>query len=106
LLVCARHGHRHRPHPPAAGEARGRRVASGADRDGLGRRLPAPRMIVVALGLGVLAAGIALAAAVRLLPTLRLQVTALALLAVCLPLGVVLASGWVMFGMHDHAKVL
>jgi signal transduction histidine kinase len=63
-------------------------------------------MIVVALGLGVLAVGIALAAAVRLLPTLRLQVTALALLATCLPLGVVLASGWVMFGMHDHAKVL
>jgi signal transduction histidine kinase len=63
-------------------------------------------MIVVALGLGVLSVGIALAAAVRLLPTLRLQVTALALLAVCLPLGVVLTSGWVMFGMHDHAKVL
>jgi len=33
-------------------------------------------MIVVALGLGVLAVGIALAAAVRLLPTVRLQVTA------------------------------
>ena len=65
-------------------------------------------MIVVALvlGLGVLAVGIALAAAVRLLPTLRLQVAALALLAVCLPLAVVLASGWVMFGMHDDAKVL
>ena len=65
-------------------------------------------MIVVAvvLGLGVLAAGIALAAAVRLLPTLRLQVAALALLAVCLPLAVVLASGWVMFGMHDDAKIL
>jgi signal transduction histidine kinase len=63
-------------------------------------------MIVLALGLGVLAVGIALAAAVRLLPTLRLQVTALALLATCLPLSVVLASGWVMFGMHDHAKVI
>jgi signal transduction histidine kinase len=63
-------------------------------------------MIVLALGLGVLAVGIALAAAVRLLPTLRLQVTALALLATCLPLVVVLASGWVMFGMHDHAKVI
>src|SRR5207302_3700986 len=31
---------------------------------------------------------------------------ALALLAVCLPLGVVLASGWVMFGIHDDAKIL
>jgi signal transduction histidine kinase len=63
-------------------------------------------VVAVVLGLGVLAAGIALAAAVRLLPTLRLQVAALALLAVCLPLAVVLASGWVMFGMHDDAKIL
>ena len=62
--------------------------------------------VAVILGLGVLAAGIALAGAVRLLPTLRLQVAALALLAVCLPLVVVLASGWVMFGMHDDAKIL
>src|SRR5207237_745607 len=108
VLLRARHRDRHRPRATAAREARGRRVAAGADRDGLGRRLPAPSMILVplVLGLGVLAVGLALAAAVRLLPTLRLQVTALALLAVCLPLGVVLASGWVMFGMHDDAKVL
>jgi two-component system sensor histidine kinase BaeS len=33
--------------------------------------------------------------------TLRLQLAALALLAVCLPLAVVLASGLVMFGVHD-----
>lgn len=58
------------------------------------------------LGLAALAVGIGAAAVVRLLPTLQLQLAALALLAVCLPLGVVLASGWVMFGMHDHAKVL
>jgi signal transduction histidine kinase len=63
-------------------------------------------VVALALGLGVLAVGIVLAAAVRLLPTLRLQVAALALLSVCLPLAVVLASGWVMFGMHDDAKVL
>jgi signal transduction histidine kinase len=37
--------------------------------------------------------------------TLRLQLAALALLAVCLPLAVVLASGVVMFGMHD-TKIL
>ena len=60
----------------------------------------------VFLGLVALAVGIAAAAGVRLLPTLRLQLAVLALLAVCLPLGVVLASGWVMFGMHDHAEVL
>ena len=63
-------------------------------------------LVALVLGLGVLAAGVALAATVRLLPTLRLQVAALALLAVCLPLAVVLASGWVMFGMHDDAKIL
>ena len=39
------------------------------------------------------------------LPTLRLQLGALALLAVCLPLGVVIASGLVMFDMHD-AEIL
>jgi hypothetical protein len=62
--------------------------------------------VAVVLGLGVLAAGIAAAAAARLLPTLRLQLAALALVAVCLPLGVVLASGLVMFGMHAEAKVI
>ncbi len=42
---------------------------------------------------------------VRFVPTLRLQLGALALLAVCLPLGVVIASGLVMFDMHD-AEIL
>ena len=42
---------------------------------------------------------------VRFLPTLRLQLGALALLAVCLPMGVVIASGLVMFDMHD-AEIL
>ena len=37
---------------------------------------------------------------------LRLQLAALALAAVCVPLALVLASGWVMFGMHDDAKVV
>ena len=37
--------------------------------------------------------------------TLRLQLAALAVLAVCLPLGVVVASGVVMFDMHD-AEIL
>jgi signal transduction histidine kinase len=53
-----------------------------------------------------LIAGIAAAYALRLLPTVRLQLAALALLAVGLPLGAVLASGWVMFHMHDDAKIL
>ncbi|HEX7255671.1 MAG TPA: HAMP domain-containing sensor histidine kinase [Gaiellaceae bacterium] len=60
---------------------------------------------VVALAVGMLAAAVVAAAIVRVLPTLRLQLGALALLAVCLPLGVVVASGLVMFDMHD-AQIL
>jgi signal transduction histidine kinase len=56
---------------------------------------------VLALVVGVVAAGIASAVVVRLVPTLRLQLGVLALVAVCLPLGVVIASDVVMFDMHD-----
>jgi two-component system, OmpR family, sensor histidine kinase BaeS len=62
--------------------------------------------VVLVLALAVLAAIVASVAIVRLLPTLRLQLGALALLIVCLPLGVVLGSGLVMFGMHEDAKIL
>jgi signal transduction histidine kinase len=62
--------------------------------------------IALVLALAVLASGLAAAAILRFLPTLQLQLVALALVAVCLPLGVVLASGLVMFGMHDYAKVV
>jgi signal transduction histidine kinase len=62
--------------------------------------------VAVFLVLGTLAAGVVLALALRLLPTVRLQLVGLALLAVVLPLGGVLASGWVMFHMHDDAKIL
>ena len=62
--------------------------------------------VALILALAVLVTGLAAAAIVRLLPTLRSQLVALALLAVCLPLGVVLASGLVMFGMHDDAKIV
>ena len=57
--------------------------------------------VAFALAVGMLVAAAASAAAVRLLPTLRLQLGALALLAVCVPLGIVVASGLLMFGMHD-----
>jgi signal transduction histidine kinase len=60
-------------------------------------------LIVAAATLGV---GLALAAALRLLPTVRLQLAGLAVLAVLLPLGAVLASGWVMFHMGDDVKIL
>ena len=62
--------------------------------------------VALILALAVLVTGLAAAAIVRLLPTLRSQLVALALLAVCLPLGIVLASGLVMFGMHDDAKIV
>jgi signal transduction histidine kinase len=53
-----------------------------------------------------LAVGLSLAFAIRLLPTLRLQLVSLAVLAVCLPLASVLLSGWVMFHMGDDVKIL
>jgi len=37
---------------------------------------------------------------------MRARLAALVLAAVCLPLTVVLTSGWVMFGMHDDVKVV
>ena len=65
-------------------------------------------MIEVALILAgvTLTVGIGAALGLRLLPTVRLQLAGLALLAVVLPLATVLTSGWVMFHMHDDAKIL
>jgi signal transduction histidine kinase len=62
--------------------------------------------VAVFVALGTVAAGVALAFALRLLPTVRLQLAGLALLAVVLPLAGVLASGWVMFHMQDDTKIL
>jgi signal transduction histidine kinase len=62
--------------------------------------------IALILAAATLVAGIAAAYALRLLPTVRLQLAALAFLAVALPLAAVLASGWVMFHMPDDAKIL
>ncbi len=62
--------------------------------------------VALLLVAGTVAAGIAIAFAIRLLPTVQLQLSGLALLAVVLPLAGVLASGWVMFHMHDDAKIL
>jgi signal transduction histidine kinase len=53
-----------------------------------------------------LAVGLAATVGLRLLPTVRLQLLGLALLAVLLPLLVVLLSGWVMFHMGDDVKIL
>ena len=62
--------------------------------------------VAIVLALSTLLVGIVAALVVRLLPTVRLQLTGLTVLAVSLPLGAVLASGWVMFHMHDDVKIL
>ena len=58
------------------------------------------------VALATLAVGLALAYLLRLLPTVRLQLAGLAFLAVLLPLGAVLLSGWVMFHMGEDVKIL
>jgi signal transduction histidine kinase len=60
-------------------------------------------LIVAAATLGI---GLVVALLLKLLPTVRLQLAGLALLAVVLPLGAVLFSGWVMFHMGDDVKIL
>jgi signal transduction histidine kinase len=62
--------------------------------------------LAILLALGTIAVGALAALLLRLLPTMRLQLAALALLAVVLPLSGVLASGWVMFEMNADTKVL
>ena len=58
------------------------------------------------IAVATLGAGVLLAVALRTLPTLRLQLTGLAALAVVVPLVAVLLSGWVMFHMGDDVKIL
>jgi signal transduction histidine kinase len=60
----------------------------------------------VVVAAATLAVGLVLAYLLRLLPTVRLQLAGLAFLAVLLPLGAVLLSGWVMFHMGDDVKIL
>ena len=58
------------------------------------------------IALAALAAGVAAAALLRLLPTVRLQLAALALFAGAVPLGAVILGGFVMFHMHADLEVL
>jgi signal transduction histidine kinase len=58
------------------------------------------------VALATLAVGLGFAYLLRLLPTVRLQLAGLAFLAVLLPLGAVLLSGWVMFHMGEDVKIL
>jgi signal transduction histidine kinase len=63
-------------------------------------------LTAIAVALSTLVVGLVLAYLLRLLPTVRLQLAGLAFLAVLLPLGAVLLSGWVMFHMGDDVKIL
>jgi signal transduction histidine kinase len=60
-------------------------------------------LVIAAATLGV---GLLVALALRALPTVRLQLVGLAVLAVILPLAAVILSGWVMFHMGDDVKIL
>src|SRR5207248_573803 len=77
-------------------------------RDRVRRRLPVHAVIVFALIVAVstLAVGLVLAVALRILPSVRLQLAGLALLAVGLPLAAVIVGGVVMFHMNDDVKIL
>src|SRR5438128_78431 len=101
-----RHRNAHRPRPSSACEARAEHRHAATSRDRVGRRLPVRAVIGFALLVGMVALGVGVAATLglRLLPTVRLQLVGLALLAVLLPLAVVLLSGWVMFHMGDDVK--
>jgi signal transduction histidine kinase len=62
--------------------------------------------LAVIVALATLGAGIATVIGLHFLPTVRLQLAGLALLAVVLPLAAVLTSGWVMFHMGSDVKIL
>jgi signal transduction histidine kinase len=62
--------------------------------------------LAVIVTLATLGVGIATVLGLHLLPTVRLQLVGLALLAVVLPLAAVLLSGWVMFHMGSDVKIL
>jgi len=62
--------------------------------------------LALLVGTGTLVAGIAAGYGLRALPTVRLQIAALAGLSVALPLAAVLLSGWVMFHMGADVKIL
>ncbi len=59
-----------------------------------------------AIAFAALGAGVVAALILRLLPTVRLQLAALALFAAAVPLGAVVLGGLVMFHMHADLEVL
>ena len=62
--------------------------------------------LALVVAISTLPSGLLGALALRRLPAVRLQLAAFGLLAVVLPLGAVLLSGWVMFHMGADVKIL
>ena len=62
--------------------------------------------LALVVAAATLVVGVVAALALRRLPSVRLQLAALALLAVTLPLAAVFLSGWAMFHMGDDVKIL
>jgi signal transduction histidine kinase len=62
--------------------------------------------LAIVVAAASLAIGFVVAYALRFAPTVKLQMAGLAFASVCVPLGAVLASGWVMFHMGADRKVL
>jgi signal transduction histidine kinase len=62
--------------------------------------------LAFAVAASSLAVGLAVSYGLRAVPTVRVQLAALALVSVCVPLAAVLASGWVMFHMGADRKIL
>src|SRR5262249_20458701 len=87
---------------------RGGALPAAAPPARLGRRLPAEPVILFALAVAAatLAVGVGATLVLRRLPTLRMQLVGLTVLALALPLGAVLLSGAVMFGEGDDLVVL
>ena len=63
-------------------------------------------LLALAVAGASLAVGLAVAHALRAAPTVWLQLAGLALASVCVPLGAVFATGWVMFHMGTDLKIL
>lgn len=62
--------------------------------------------LALLVGAGTLLCGLAAGLLLRAFPTVRLQIAALAVLSVTLPLAAVFLSGWAMFHMGDDVKIL
>ncbi|HUY72456.1 MAG TPA: HAMP domain-containing sensor histidine kinase [Gaiellaceae bacterium] len=63
-------------------------------------------LLALAVAGASLAVGLAVAYALRAAPSVWLQLAGLALVSVCVPLGAVFATGWVMFHMGTDLKIL